>query len=69
MHQNSLLRYRHIDGVFMGSPLGPTSAEIIMTDIEDKIIKELFDSNIIKFYTHHFIYTSISQVLPHGRTK
>ena len=34
----------------MGSPLGPTLANIIMTALEDEIVKDLLDSNIIKSY-------------------
>ena len=42
--------YKQIDGVAMGSPLGPTLANIIMTALEEDIVKKLIDANIIKFY-------------------
>ena len=43
--------YKQIDGVSMGSPLSPTLANIIMiTLIENEIIKDLFDNGVIKFY-------------------
>ena len=31
--------YRQIDGVSMGSPLGPTLANIIMPALEEEIVK------------------------------
>ena len=37
----------------MGSPLGPTLANIIMTEFEELIIKPLIDSNKIKFYKRY----------------
>ena len=37
--------------VSMGSPLGPTLADIIMTALEDAIIKPLIDSGVLKFYS------------------
>ena len=41
------------DGVAMGSPLGPTLANIIMTVFEDEIVRKLIDSNVIKFYARY----------------
>ena len=41
--------YKQIDGVSMGSPLGPTLANIIMTEFEDIIIKPPINSGTIKF--------------------
>ena len=35
----------------MGSPLGPALADIIMTALEDVIIKPLIDSGVLKFYS------------------
>ena len=35
----------------MGSPLGPTLANILMTTFEDEIVRQLIDLNTIKFYT------------------
>ena len=34
----------------MGSPLGPTLADIIMTTLEDEVIRSLISSGTIKFY-------------------
>ena len=44
--------YRQIDGVSMGSPLGPTLADILMTAFEDEIVRPL-SSNVIKFYSRY----------------
>ena len=45
--------YRQIDGISMGSPLGPTLADILMTTFEDEIVRPLISSNIIKFYSRY----------------
>ena len=45
--------YKQIDGVSMGSPLGPTLANIIMTEFEDIIIKPLTNAGRIKFYKRY----------------
>ena len=45
--------YRQIDGVPMGSPLGPTLADILMTAFEDEIVRPLLSSNVIKFYSRY----------------
>ena len=37
----------------MGSPLGPTLANIIITTFEEEIISKLIDSNLIKFYARY----------------
>ncbi len=37
----------------MDSPLSPTLANIIMIALEDKIVKDLFDKDIIKFYVRY----------------
>ena len=37
----------------MGSSLGPVMANIIMTELEDKVIKPLINNGIIKFYSHY----------------
>ena len=37
----------------MGSPLGRTLANIIMTVFEDEIVRKLIDSNVIKFYARY----------------
>jgi hypothetical protein len=45
--------YRQTDGVSMGLPLGPTLANIIMTEFEELIIKPLINSGTIKFYKRY----------------
>ena len=45
--------YRQIEGISMGSPLSPTLANIIMTALEDEIVRDLIDQNVIKFYTRY----------------
>ena len=45
--------YKQIDGVSMGSPLGPTLANIIRTEFENIIIKPLINSGTIKFYKQY----------------
>ena len=37
----------------MGSPLGPTLADILMTAFEDEIVRPLISSDIIKFYSRY----------------
>ncbi len=37
----------------MGSPLGPTLADILMTAFEDEIMRPLISSDIIKFYSRY----------------
>ena len=37
----------------MGSPLGPTLADILMTTFEDEIVRPLISSNIIKLYSRY----------------
>ena len=34
----------------MGSPLGPTLADIIMTTLEEEAIRPLISSDTVKFY-------------------
>ena len=43
--------YEQIDGVSMGGSLGPLLANIIMTELEDQVVRGLIDKGIIKFYT------------------
>ena len=45
--------YKQTDGVSMGSPLGPTLANIMMTEFETVIVKPLINSGIIVFYKCH----------------
>ena len=37
----------------MGSSLGPLLANVIMTDLEEKVIKPLINDNRIKFYARY----------------
>ena len=39
--------YKQIDGVSIGSPLGPFIVNIFMTELEKDIIQELIDDNFI----------------------
>ena len=43
--------YQQKDGVSMGSSLGPVLANIIMTELENVVIKPLTANGTIKFYT------------------
>ena len=45
--------YKQIDGVSMGSPFGPTLANIIMTEFEQEIVKPLINSGLIRFYKRY----------------
>ena len=45
--------YDQIDGVCMGSALGPVLANIIMTELEKLILPKLIESGIIKFYIRY----------------
>ena len=42
--------YKQIDAVFMGSPLGPVLANIIMIKLESTTVKELVDKSLVKLY-------------------
>ena len=42
--------YEQYDGVSMGASLGPVLANIIMAELERKIVDELIRSDVIKFY-------------------
>ena len=37
----------------MGSPLGPAFANIIMTELESTIVKELVDKSLVKLYMRY----------------
>ena len=39
--------YKQIDGVSIGSPLGPFIVNMFMTELEKDIIQELIDNNFI----------------------
>ena len=43
--------YEQIDGVSMGGSLGPLLANIIMVELEAKVIRPLINDGTIKFYT------------------
>ena len=45
--------YEQKDGVCMGSGLGLLLANVIMTDLEEKVIKPLINDNTIKFYARY----------------
>ena len=45
--------YEQIDGVCMGSNLGPTIANIIMTELEKEILPKLIETGIIKSYIRY----------------
>ena len=45
--------YKLIDGVSMGSPLGPVLANIITTELEKIIVKDLVDISLIKVYMRY----------------
>ena len=45
--------YEQIDGVSMGAALGPVLANIIMTELERKVVGKLIDSGKIKFYARY----------------
>ena len=45
--------YHQIDGVSMGSPLGPTLVNILITELEDDIIRPLITSDKLKFYVRY----------------
>ena len=45
--------YEQKEGVSMGSSLGPLLANIIMTKLEEKIIRPLINDNTIKFYARY----------------
>ena len=45
--------YKQIDGVSMGSSLGPVLAIIILTEFEKLIVSDLINSGLIKFYRRY----------------
>ena len=42
--------YKQVDGVSMGSLLGPLLANVFMTELEKDIIQKLIDKTFIKFF-------------------
>ena len=53
--------YEQIDGVSMGSCLGPVSANIVMTELETVIVDTLFAANLLKFYIRYVDDTSLTK--------
>ena len=45
--------YKQIDGASMGSPLGPVLGNIIMTELESTVVKELVDKSLAKLYLRY----------------
>ena len=45
--------YEQRDNVCMGSSLGPLLANVIMTDLEEEVIKPLINDNTINFYARY----------------
>ena len=45
--------YEQIDGVSMGASLGPVLANIIMTELETKVVDKLMNDGIIKSYCRY----------------
>ena len=45
--------FEQIDGVSMGSCLGPVLANIIMTVLETVIVDKLIAANLLKFYIRY----------------
>ena len=45
--------YEQIDGISMGSPLGPLMANVIMTELECVVVKDLFIKGYLKFYIQY----------------
>jgi hypothetical protein len=45
--------YQQVDGVSMGSSLGPVLANVIMTEMEKEIIEKLHHDDVIKFYIRY----------------
>ena len=37
----------------MGPPLGPVLPNVIMTELEEKVIKKFVDDGTVKFYGRH----------------
>jgi hypothetical protein len=49
----NVLLYQQIDGVSTVNPLGPTLADIIMTELENIVIQPLLTSGTLKFYARY----------------
>ena len=57
--QTSIWLYEQIDGVCMGSSLGPVLANIIMTELEKIVLPKLCEEEMIKFYVRYVDGTHI----------
>ena len=64
---NNIL-YQQKDGVSIGSSLGPVLANIIMTELEDVVIKPLITNGTIKFYTR-FVGDTLLVIKPENVKK
>ena len=60
--------YEQINGVSMGSSMGPVLANIIMTELESVIITKLIDAGTIKFYGR-YVDDTLLLVKPSDITK
>ena len=60
--------YQQKDGVSMGSSLGPVLANIIMTELEDVVIKPLITNGTIKFNTR-FVDDTLLVIKPENVKK
>ena len=45
--------YKQIDGVSMGSSLGPLMVNVIMTELERVVVKDLLNKRYLKFYIQY----------------
>ena len=45
--------YKQKDGVSLGSSFGPILANIIMTELEKKIVKPMIESQLLKFHMRY----------------
>ena len=45
--------YEQVNGVSMGGTLGPLMANIILTELEDKVVRRLINPDVIKFYCRY----------------
>ena len=52
--------YEQIDGVPMGSPLGPLMANVIMNELERVVVKDLFSKEYLKLYIRYMNDTLVS---------
>ena len=55
--------YEQKDGVSMGPPLGPVLPNVIMTELEEKVIKKFVDDGTVKFYGR-YVDDTLSVIKP-----